>query len=75
MEHQTENPVNLVEGLTNEILRVTEIVTEYRAIPKGAGHLAASFMEDAIQRARKAQSSGDVIQMISAFQELKDFEL
>ncbi len=75
MERQTENPVNLVEGLANEILRVTEIVTEYRAVPKGAGNLAAKFMEDAIQRARNAQSSGDVIQMISAFQELKGFEL
>ena len=35
---------NLVEGLTDEILRVTEIKNEYISIPSGAGKLAVAFM-------------------------------
>ena len=66
---------NLVEGLTDEILRVTEIKNEYLSIPSGAGKLAAAFMEKAIEDARKAQSSGDILQMIPALEALREFEL
>ena len=68
---------NLVEGLTDEILRVTEIMKEYLSIPNGAGRLAAAMMEVAIaiDKARKAQASGDILQMIPALQELREFEL
>ena len=66
---------NLVEGLTDEILRVTEIKNEYLSIPSGAGKLAAAFMEKAIEDTRKAQSSGDILQMIPALQKLQEFEL
>lgn len=66
---------NLVEGLTDEILRVTEIKNEYLSIPGGAGRLAAAMMEVAIEKARKAQASGDILQMIPALQELREFEL
>lgn len=64
---------NLVEALTDEILRVTEIKREYDAIPAGA--LAAALMGQALDKARKAQASGDILQMIPALQELKEFEL
>lgn len=64
---------NLVEGLTDEILRVTEIKREYDAIPAGA--IAAAMMAAAIEKARNAQASGDILQMIPALQELKEFEL
>ena len=66
---------NLVEGLTDEILRVTEIKNEYISIPSGAGKLAAAFMQQAIDEARKAQASGDILQMIPALQKLQEFEL
>lgn len=66
---------NLVQGLTDEILRVTEIKNEYLSIPNGAGRLAAAMMEVAIEKARKAQASGDILQMIPALQELREFEL
>ena len=64
---------NLVEALTDEIFRVTEIKREYDAIPAGA--LAAALMGQALDKARKAQASGDILQMIPALQELKEFEL
>lgn len=64
---------NLVEALTDEILRVTEIKREYDAIPAGA--LAAALMGQALDKARKAQASGDILQMIPALEELREFEL
>jgi len=66
---------NLVEGLTDEILRVTEIKNEYLAIPGGAGRFAAILMDQAIDRARKAQASGDILEMIPALKALQEFEL
>jgi len=66
---------NLVEGLTDEILRVTEIKREYDAIPGGAGRIAAHTMHVAIERARKAQASGDILEMIPALKALQEFEL
>lgn len=66
---------NLVEGLTDEILRVTEIKREYEAIPNGAGKFGSMLMEAAISNGRKAQASGDVIEMIGALKDLQEFEL
>lgn len=66
---------NLVEGITDEILRVTEIKTQYLQIPNGAGIFAAMMMEQAINNARKAQASGDILLMIPALKALQEFEL
>ncbi len=66
---------NLVEGLTDEILRVTEIKNEYLTLPGGAGNFAALLMCFSIENARKAQASGDILQMIPALQALREFEL
>jgi hypothetical protein len=66
---------NLVEGLTDEILRVTEIKNEYLTLSGGAGNFAALLMCFAIENARKAQASGDILQMIPALQALREFEL
>ena len=66
---------NLVEGLTDEILRVTEIKNEYLTLPGGAGNFAALLMCFAIENARKAQASGDILEMIPALKALQEFEL
>jgi len=66
---------NLVEGITDEILRVMAIKTEYLSLPNGAGRFAAILMEQAIDNARKAQASGDIMQMIPALKALQEFEL
>jgi hypothetical protein len=66
---------NLVEALTDEILRVTKIKEEYDALPNMAGALVAYCMAVAIANARKAQASGDILQMIPALKELQEFEL
>jgi hypothetical protein len=66
---------NLVEALTDEILRVTEIKNEYDSLPGNAGVLAGMLMQEAINTARKAQASGDILQMIPALKDLQEFEL
>ena len=68
-------PTNIIEGITNEIIRVMAIKTECLAIPGGAGTFAALMMQAAIDNARAAQASGDIMLMIPAYKALKEFEL
>ena len=66
-------PQNLVSALTDEILRVTEIQKIYLEHP--GGQFAAALMRAAIQEAREAQASGDILKMIPALQVLREYEL
>lgn len=66
---------NLVGALTDEILRVTEIREQYLALPNGVGMMAAIVMQAAINIAKEAQASGDILQMIPALRNLQEFEL
>ena len=54
--------------------RVRHLREEYLALPNGAGVIGATILDDVLARAAMAQSSGDVIQIIQLFQELKDSE-
>jgi len=67
--------MNLVEGLTEEILRVTEIVREYKQLPNGSGIFAAILMEESLRIAKEAQASGDIVAMMAALMDLKEFEM
>lgn len=66
---------NLIDGLTDEILRVTEIRDVYLSLPNRAGAIAAAMMDAAIKAAREAQASGDILKMIPALVDLKEFEM
>jgi len=66
---------NLVQGLTEQIARVTEIRTVYLGLPNNTGAFAAALMEQAIDNAIAAQASGDIMMMIVCFNELKEFQL
>lgn len=70
-----EKSKNLVEGLMDEILRVTEIKREYDALPNNAGAFASTSMSAAINNARQALAIGDIMKMIPALKELREFEL
>lgn len=64
-----------MESLLDEITRVTEIRTEYlNPELKGAGNIAAHFMEQDINSAKKCINSGDVIEMIRIHEKLKEWE-
>lgn len=69
-----EETKNLIEGLLDEITRVTEMIVEYEALPKGAGNLAASIMRFNVRNAKNSISKGDTIGMMYSYEELKKFE-
>jgi hypothetical protein len=62
----------LGEALPEQQARVRRLIGIYREIgPTGA--FAIAMMEDALQRADKAAISGDVVEMMRAHEELKEF--
>lgn len=65
--------MNLVEGLMNEIVRVTEIRNVYLEFQ--GGQLAAMVMKTELDKAKEAMASGDILQMMPALQRLKEIEL
>lgn len=69
----TENTPNLIDGLHSEMNRVREVISVYNDIPAGA--LAAAIMKNAIREAEESISSGDVMRMLRAYEELKGFTL
>lgn len=54
--------------------RVRNLVTRYRdPLLKGAGELTAQLMEMSLRRAEAAMASGDVVAIIRAYQDLKEW--
>lgn len=76
MYTETHEPQNLMDGLFSEMNRVREIIKEYE-MPElnGAGIFAATLMKQAIANAENSIKENDVIKMLSAYSELKDYEL
>ncbi len=64
---------NLMEGLLSEMNRVREIIAEYDKIP--AGYFVAAFMRDSVKNAETAIAENDVVKMLGAHQDLKEWEL
>jgi hypothetical protein len=66
---------NLVECLTDEIVRVEKLKDIYASLPNNAGALALALnINPALERAKKAQGNGDVIEMLLCRKELKEIE-
>lgn len=69
---QTESqPQNLLTALMDELDRNRELLKEYEAIGP-AGAFGSIFIKTAIRNGENAIRSGDVIQMLQAYSELKD---
>lgn len=64
---------SLAEALPREQARVREIVAEYDKIP--GGKLAATMMRVTLVKAEIAASSGDVVEMLSAYKALQEWKL
>lgn len=64
---------NLIEALLSEIDRVQEIIKVYTDIP--GGRLAAYIMQAVINEGKRAMGSGDIIEMINVYDELKEYTL
>jgi arginine repressor len=71
---EVEESQNLMQGLLDEIIRVKDIVTVYKSLPKNAGLFASVIMETLIKEAIKSISDGDTIAMIRTYKELKECE-
>lgn len=65
---------SLAEALPKEQARVRELIVQYRDPSlNGAGALAAMMMERSLVAADAAVMSGDVVAMIRAYEDLKEY--
>ena len=67
--------MNLIEGLHKEMDRVREIIKEYDDLPNNAGAFASGMMKGSIKNAEHLMAIGDIIGMIKAYNDLKEYEL
>lgn len=65
---------NLIQVLLDEIIRVTELIAVYESLPKNAGMLGSMIMSRKIDTAKSNIATGDVIDMIRSYKELKNCE-
>ena len=66
---------SLGEALPKEQARVRRLILQYRdPILNGAGAFAALMMEESLKKADHAVMSGDVVAMIAAYQDLKEYQ-
>lgn len=68
---------NLVEGLSREIARVTELKGQYedmRKLPNVIVEPQIMIMSRDIEAAQKAMGNGDVVEMIKCHANLKGWE-
>lgn len=63
---------NLIEELHKEMERVRELIIEYEALPDRVGFMGAAVMRGAIKQAEKSIESGDVVEEVRAYANLKE---
>jgi hypothetical protein len=62
---------NLMDGLMDELNRNRELLKEYEAIGP-TGVFGAAFLRQVINRGEQSIRSGNVIEMLQAYSELKE---
>lgn len=63
--------MNIIEGIQKEQERIRELKKEYEAIGP-AGAFGLMFINAALKDADKVIASGDVVEMLKVFSELKE---
>ena len=63
---------NIADALANEIQRNRELLEEYKKIPAGA--FGAALIDLDIKNAVKALASGDVLEILQAYEAMKNNE-
>lgn len=61
----------LGDALPREMTRVRNLLPHYDAVPMG--FIAAAMMRRSLDLAQKALAEGDVVAMISCYEDLKDY--
>ncbi len=64
---------SLGEALPREQARCRELLGEYKSVGR-PGAFAAAMLEQALAKADQAIVNGDLVGMIQAYKELKDFK-
>lgn len=67
MENRTQT---LADAFPREQQRVRELLTVYEGIPTGG--FGAAMLRQTLDRAERAAISGDITQILTSYQELKD---
>ncbi len=63
---------NIMQGLLNEITRCREVLKMYEEIPQGI--FGATMIKASLARAEKAIIDNDVVEIVRAYQDLKEIE-
>ena len=66
--------VTLGEEFPLEQKRLRELIAIYDDLPGGVGIFGATMIRQTLERADRAAISGDLVEMIAAFQEMKGCE-
>lgn len=70
----TDTTDTLGDALPREMTRVRDkVLPAYMAIPEG--RLAANLMRHSLDNARRALAEGDVVAMLTCYEDLKGYEL
>jgi hypothetical protein len=64
--------MNLVDGFKQELERARELLIVYQGTP--TGQFGAMMIKQAIERAETSILTGDVVEMIRSYNELKALE-
>ena len=65
---------NLIEGIQKEQTRCRELLKQYEVIPIESGFFGIAVIGASVERADKAVASGDVVEMLAAYEDLKSIE-
>ena len=65
--------MNLAEGLFSEMNRVREVIKIYESVGS-AGTFASGMMKVSISNAEASMLSGDIVEMLKAYNDLKSWE-
>lgn len=66
-------PTTVGEDILNQIDRVIRIQEEDKRLEGGAGLLAAAMMQVSIDNAKRSVSTGDIIEVLKAYEDLKGY--
>lgn len=64
----------LGDALPREMARVRNLIPIYASLPNKAGAFAIAMMQGSLTRAEKALAEDDVIRMVAAYAELKEYK-
>jgi hypothetical protein len=65
---------NLPEGIVEEIRRCERLLETYRELPNNAGAFTMMFIKQAIECGQDALASGNAIECLKSYEELRQFK-